>query len=231
MSNKLSAKNYSKGAIPFLAIGLVFIILMMLMLAGFFLIYVVGRGGQDSEGVHLDPPPALLSDSTSSQDSTFSPNANTSSNVRKLLDKANSTHWGQDGDGSGCWRADRALVTSTFPGAAQNNLDGGKQSYVDRTLPPTNRDLNEASKLLSEGKIPVWEINGEYSGQHWIIITDIDANKNITFLDPNGNNGNGSLRTEPYNKMVGDKGWAYFGRTPSYSYPSDAYLRGVYFTP
>jgi hypothetical protein len=228
MSNKSLTKNYSKGAIPFLAIGLVFIILMMFVLAGFFLIYVVGRGGQDSEGVHLDPPPALLANSTSSQDSTFTPNANTSNNIKKVLDKARTSTWGQDGDLGGCLRANQQLIWGIFPHAVESNLDGGKQSYVDRTLPPTDRDLTEASNLIAEGKVPVWYINGEYSGQHWVTIIDIDANKNITFLDSVGS---GSVRTEPYNKMVSSKGWAYFGRTPSDNWKNDAYLRGIYYTP
>jgi len=152
---------------------------------------------------------------------TFTPSGQTDPSVTNL---ANDSASCKQTDPGGCYKTDKDFLEKHGYYKA-GDLD---QSYADRTLPPSDQDLQQASDLLKEGKIPVWQINGEFSGQHWVILLDIDSNKNITYLDPVF----GQVCTKPYDaKSYVDDGGnvAFFGKTPSNQWKKDAWLRGVYF--
>jgi len=75
---------------------------------------------------------------------------------------------------------------------------------------------------LQNGILPNPRINGEGSGQHWIILLSMN-NDNITFYDPNL----GRIRTLPTN-APGANGGYFFGSSTAYSGHSDRW--GGYIT-
>jgi len=125
------------------------------------------------------------------------PTANSGEKNKKLTDYAKSHVWGQQSDTTGCYRANKKLVKDAL-GLDTDNLT---------KFPDINdSNLDQLKNRLDKDQIVIWQVKGEYSGNHWIIVTGTDGN-NITFLDPVGK---GSERTLPYNYYVKNKGWKYF---------------------
>lgn len=147
-------------------------------------------------------------------------------NIQKLLDYAQNHEWRQL-DSGGCWNANEALYNHVF--SAQNEVgwtEGGDANST--TSPPTQTDLQKLRQNLNEDHIVIWHIRGEGSGQHWIILTSIDAANNISYLDPNGGL---YVQNRPYNfeSTTTRLGEGYFfARTPL---GPQEYWRGVIFRP
>ncbi len=149
---------------------------------------------------------------------TAGTNTNIGNRIKKIIDYAKSHQWGQDGDGTGCFRACDGLYKSVL---GNPTTDADLNTVAHEGI-PSDSDLNTLRDHLNKDHIVYWYVRGEYSGQHWIIITSIDDKNNITYLDPVGN---GSMVTRPYNYKPSGKNWYYFSRTPK---SPNSYLRGIY---
>lgn len=125
------------------------------------------------------------------------PTTNSGEKNKKLIDYAKSHTWGQQSDATGCYRADKKLVKDAL---------GLDTDDLTKFPPITDTSLDQLKARLDKDQIVIWQVKGEYSGTHWVIVTGIDGN-NIKFLDPVGK---GSERTLPYDYYVKDKGWKYF---------------------
>lgn len=150
-------------------------------------------------------------------------------NIRKLISyvQANPGAYAQC-SATGCADANSVLLRAVFPKKdPRSGPSLGKFPNRPRAAPPTFQDLDRARSELSGGNFPVWHINGQDSGQHWIILVRVKDN-NITFFDP----ADGNIKTYPANKKVNGDTWAYFGITPEGSRGgNDNYERGYVFKP
>lgn len=160
--------------------------------------------------------------------STFLP-GDMHENIKKLIQKAEEMGktWKQLGS-TDCLIADRNLIKLTFTNPGQE-ISMDQPPDCDIMQPPTEQDLITTSNLLQQGSIPIWYINGTNSGGHWIIIVDIDSNKNIHYLDPAIGYGPQTQKFDAITTLNNGNIVPYFGR--SKQYPSDACLRGVYYSP
>ncbi len=107
-----------------------------------------------------------------------------------------------------CLDTDKRVMANAFgvgsapPGATLGGTHDGA---------PSAADLDGSRKVLADGGIPVWLIRGEASGEHWIIVLNIDTANNITYYDPNG----GGIHTHE-STWGGPAGkWQYFFGNPT----------------
>lgn len=150
--------------------------------------------------------------------STDSTNTTSGQKIQNLLNYAKNNNWGQGNDSTGCWKATDKLYRNAL---GNPNIDDDLD-IINYEGIPTQQDLTTLRDHLNKDHIVYWYVRGEYSGQHWIIITNIDSNNNITYLDPIGA---GSIITKAYDYKPSGKNWYYFSRTPK---APNSYLRGIY---
>lgn len=143
-------------------------------------------------------------------------------NILAILNYASTNNWKQTGP-TDCYIACDKLWRDTFkktPVIGYNDFNLDTVTDI-KNEPPTQSDLSTLRSHLDKDQIVFWNVKGENGGGHWIIVTNIDENNNITFLDPNG----GAKRVLSYDNYVKNKNWYFFARTDKYS---DAGLRGTY---
>ena len=108
----------------------------------------------------------------------------------------------------GCSDTIELVMKANFGGGKFDGPSLGMRNGVPRSAPPSTTDLQDARRVLNEGNIPIWHINGNGSGQHWIAIMKISDDNTIHYFDPDG----GIIRSKPY---TAKSEWgAYFGITP-----------------
>lgn len=127
--------------------------------------------------------------------------------------------------GSACFRTTDAVVDEVFP-----NNNSSQDLYTRTSHDPTQQDLDTMQNLLAEDKIPVLQVRGDASGQHWIAITDVRGSTIndavIEYYDP----AVGQIRTRAFNSPSGSShGGYYFGMNTTQA--TDRYLRGIVVDP
>lgn len=127
--------------------------------------------------------------------------------------------------GSACYRTARGVIDQVFPG----NTDEGNM-YSRSSHDPNQQDLDNLKNLLSQDKIPVLQVRGDASGQHWIAITGVKGNSVDTavveFYDP----ATGRIESRKFNSPSGSRhGGYYFGINTTQS--TDRNLRGIIIEP
>lgn len=163
--------------------------------------------------------------------SGFVPSGDMSNNIMKVIAQAEKegVGWKQTSSDD-CYRTNLDLLHKTFLGKEGSPIGMDHPQSCDKTQPPTDADLATVSNLLKQGSVPIWHINGKNSGEHWVIVVGIDANKKINYLDPALG---GGVKTRNYDEQVTlDNGTVvpYFGRSTG-GFFSDQCLRGVYLSP
>lgn len=127
----------------------------------------------------------------------------------------------------GCAKTVEGVLKATFPGTNPTDQAAnpwlGKRN-VSRHAPPSSQDLDQAKAVLARGNIPVWHINGNASGEHWIGILKITNDSTIFYYDP----ADGQVKGEPATKSA-NLG-PYFGITPQGSTANEQFNRGYEFT-
>lgn len=146
-----------------------------------------------------------------------------------------------------CYETDNEILQGTFLGGATPRptlKDGSKstravinanfaKAQVGSELPgfdtsgaPTEEAIDATKKALRNGGIPIWLIRGSYSGEHWIIILNIDESNNIYYYDPAG----GGTHNDP-STWAGTGEWKYFFGSPNKADRKNAPTRGYVFQP
>lgn len=96
--------------------------------------------------------------------------------------------------GSACRRTVDAVMRANFQGQSVWRSAGAKGlGGIVSTVEPTKGELDQVRAVLANGDLPVWQVHGDASGKHFIIILNVDSSNQITFFDPNG----GVILTKP----------------------------------
>lgn len=163
---------------------------------------------------------------------TLAGNTGLSATAQKLVNYVrahpNESNQFLNGEGRcGCARTVIRVLEDAFPGSKGG--EGGWISTGQVGKAPTDQEMKDAQDILSTGKLPVWHIRGSGSGQHWIVLVQINGNE-ITFFDP----AQGAIVTESRNlksTAVGYPGEFYFGITEQEGGDDSDLKRGYTFSP
>ena len=148
-------------------------------------------------------------------------------NIQKIIAQveANPGKYQQPPNSCECSDYNDNLMRDTFGESVFSGFKTlGQRDGMPRSAPPSQQDLQQARDLLAQGKLVKWHINGDASGQHWILLTKIEGTT-ISFFDPGG----GKIYTEPYDAASKNPSLGkFFGITPD---NPNGYTRGFEFTP
>lgn len=152
-----------------------------------------------------------LPTNTTASSSALPGDAVTNKNAQKVRDYIRRTGKKQKYDWD-CSVTDWEVIDYLFPGNQSGPMDADPASNRVRSNPPTQAHLDHLRETLRNGGLEVWHINGEYSGQHWIIMLGISEDNTLEYYDPTP----GKIMTRKYNaKSTVTRGGnvAYFGLT------------------
>lgn len=85
-----------------------------------------------------------------------------------------------------CYETDNTILQKTFNVNHATAFAGPELPGYDTSGAPTSEAIEATKNALRKGGIPIWFIRGSYSGQHYIIILNIDESNNIFYYDPAG---------------------------------------------
>jgi hypothetical protein len=126
-----------------------------------------------------------------------------------------------------CYYTNEDILFANFHGTlTRESLGGGTNTEA-----PTDNELQQTRDVITRGDLPVWLIWGDNGGNHWIMILNIDNDKNITFFEPVS----GSIKSKPstwtgdnaHSALGGTVTWTYFFGSPSFHMRGNETERGL----